>query len=337
MRTADGDTLRILFWNAWLLQPTFRSGGPALPGGERFFAPMVRERARLVGEALAGRFDVVALAETFEPAEQQAVLAAWEGRRGVAAIAGPGRRSTSFAGSGLFTIVDGRPVRLTAQHTYAAHGSRLLDADDWAVKGALLVELDLGEERPGLDVVSTHLFAGGDLFPLRGSQDGERHHRVRMAQVDELVRFVDELHRPENALLLVGDFNVAAHDARLPGDPTTRYDELAAGLGKVGLADLWVEHGVGIGTTATGDLVPLLDPAVDEPDAVADLDPADGGPIHPDPVGTRIDHLWFRQPDVGPPFATDCVRRWGFPRDIGGGRRRLSDHLAVSVDLTLPR
>ena len=293
----------------------------------------MRERATLVGAALAGRFDAVALAETFEPDEQQAVLAGWDGRPEVTATTGPRRRPARFAGSGLFTVVDGRTVRRTAQHTYAAHGSRLRDADDWAVKGALLVELDLGEGRPGLDLVSTHLFAGGDLLPLPGAKDGHRHHTVRMAQVDELVTFVDDVHRAENALLVVGDFNVAAHDRRLPDDPSARYRDLAVRLGELGLGDLWGEHGVGIGTTATGALEPLLPPDPDEPDAVADVHSDDA--TAPDPVGDRIDHLWFRPPSGGGVVA-GRPRRWAFPREVAGTRRRLSDHLAVSVDLTLP-
>ena len=328
----DRDTLRVLFWNAWLLRPTLWSGGPALPGGDRLFAPHVRERARLVGAALAGRFDAVALAETFEPGEQQAVLAGWAGRPEVTASTGPRRRPASFAGSGLFTVTDRRPVRRTVRHTYAAHGSRLRDADDWAVKGALLVELDLGEARPGLDLVSTHLFAGADLFPLPGADDGHRHHAVRMTQVDELVAFVADVHRDENALLVVGDFNVAAHDRRLPDDPSARYRDLAGRLGEVGLADLWVQLGVGVGTTSTGALEPLLTPDPDEPDAVAD-GADDDGPDAPDPIGDRIDQLWFRPPVDGG-VTPGRPRRWAFPREVAGARRRLSDHLAVSVDLT---
>ena len=49
-----------------------------------------------------------------------------------------------------------------------------------------------------------------------------------------------------------------AHDRRLPDDPSARYRELAGRLGEVGLADLWVRLGVGIGTTSTGALNPLL-------------------------------------------------------------------------------
>jgi len=69
-------TLRVAFWNTWLLRPRLWRGGPAVPGGDRFFAPDVTRRAPLVGAAIRDRFDVVALAEVFEPSEQRSVAAA---------------------------------------------------------------------------------------------------------------------------------------------------------------------------------------------------------------------------------------------------------------------
>ena len=71
---ADGAAeVRVAFWNTWLLAPRLWRTGPRMPGLDGWFAPDVELRAPLVGEALAGRFDVAALSECFEQSEQDAV------------------------------------------------------------------------------------------------------------------------------------------------------------------------------------------------------------------------------------------------------------------------
>ena len=47
-------SVRVVFWNTWLLRPRLWPGGPALPFTDRLFAPDVTRRAPLVGRALAG-------------------------------------------------------------------------------------------------------------------------------------------------------------------------------------------------------------------------------------------------------------------------------------------
>ena len=72
-------TLRVAFWNTWLLRPRLWKDGPVLPGGAKVFAPDVEARAPLVGEAVRDRFDVIAMSEVFEASEQRAVAAAHDG------------------------------------------------------------------------------------------------------------------------------------------------------------------------------------------------------------------------------------------------------------------
>ena len=54
-------TLRLAFWNTWLLAPRLTARGPRIPDLRRWFGPDVARRAPLVGDAIRGRFDVVAL------------------------------------------------------------------------------------------------------------------------------------------------------------------------------------------------------------------------------------------------------------------------------------
>ena len=330
--------LRILFWNTWLLRPRLWPGGPVFPGADRFFAPDVAVRAPLVGEAVSGRFDVCALAECFEPQEQRAVCRAWS--RPQVAL-GPERRFPRWTGSGLMTVADptmdaGVRIEMAVPHRYRAGGD-LRDSDTFATKGALLTRLRAGgAEAPGLDLVTTHLFAGGDLLPVPGADDHMRHHEVRMKQVDELVAFIAEEHDQSLPLLLMGDFNIRFHDTREGFvDPGASYRDLTARLGPLGLHDLWLSRGEGPGHTCTFEHPSELPPAHDEPDAVAD----EPGP-EPDAVTSeRIDHAWLAAPaDGSPAAAVTAMRRWAFPgREVTGGPAgSLSDHLGLSVDLALP-
>lgn len=332
--------LRVLFWNTWLLRPRIWPGGPTFPGTDRFFAPDVAARAPLVGEAVAGRFDVCALAECFEPQEQLAVRRAWD-RHEVAL--GPQRRFPRWTGSGLMTIADsgrdaGVRIEMSASHRYRAGGD-VRDSDTFATKGALFTRLKVGVDPGlGLDLVTTHLFAGGDLLPVPGAEDHLRHHDVRLRQVEELVDFVADVHDPSLPLLVMGDFNIRFHDTR-PGfaDPSASFRDLADRLEPLGLRDLWSTRGTGPGHTCTFQDPAELPPATDEPDSVRD-DPG------PEPIGVsseRIDYAWLAGPRTRRPKASDpdvsAIRRWAFPGRgaVGGPGGSLSDHLGLSVDLTL--
>ncbi|HRA34888.1 MAG TPA: endonuclease/exonuclease/phosphatase family protein [Acidimicrobiales bacterium] len=333
-------SVRVVFWNTWLLRPRLWSGGPALPFTDRLFAPDVTRRAPLVGRALAGRFDVCALAEVFDEREQDTVALQWDE---VEYQPGPGASSLlKRAGSGLMTLVDpmALEVTATATHTFTSGGD-LRDSDSYASMGALFTRVRL----PGgaeLDVVSTHLLAGGEMLPIPGSSDHARHHRARMAQVDELVDFVQHERDQENPLLVVGDFNVAAHDRRIPRHPDAYYRDLVDHLAPLDVVDLWATDGIGQGPTAgfaPGDAI-AADPAL--PDCVLDQPddtPEPGGPGRP--PGDRIDYLWYSPPwrRARTTAQLDRPRRWSFPGRParGGPAGGLSDHLALSVTIHLHR
>jgi endonuclease/exonuclease/phosphatase family metal-dependent hydrolase len=325
--------LRVAFWNTWLLRPRLWSDGPAFPGADGLFAPDVVPRASLVGAAIRDRFDVCALAEAFEPSEQRSVVAAMPGHR---LVPGPGVGRFRFTGSGLATVVDERRVEVVDALSVAFRtGGDLRDSDTFATKGALLVRVRVDPDLPPVDVVSTHLFAGGEFLPIPGSENHLRHHQVRLRQLDELVDFVADHRQPANPLVIGGDFNVAAHD-RHPAlsDPEAHHRDLLAKLAPLGVADVWATHGVGAGTTSTFEHAAELPPDPDEPDAVWD-DPELDAAHSP---GNRIDYLWVAPPlDGGVSVDVDRPRRWAFSgrEATGGPAGSLSDHLLLSTTLRL--
>lgn len=326
-----GATLRLAFWNTWLLAPRLGRRGPRIPDLGGWFGPDVEARAPLVAAAVRDRFDVVAMSEVFERDEQAAVAAGWPA---ATFVPGPSARRPKLQSSGLATFVAPQVELLRTEQLAYRAGGDLRDSDTYATKGALLTTVRVRADLPAVDLISTHLFAGGDLLPIPGANDDARHHLVRMAQVDELLRFATEVHDPDHVLLVVGDLNVPAHDPdpRL-ARPDERYRDLAARFEAAGLRDVWADHGVGTGRTCSFGSPADLPADPDEPDAVADLE-GDAESIS----GERIDYLWLGVPDaLAERVEVGRPRRWAFPeRPARGGRGgSLSDHLALSVPLRL--
>ena len=347
MASTDTVELRCCFYNAFLL----RAARLPLPGRPRYLhsAPAVDARARELGDRLAGRYDVAALCEVFDQSEQRALVSGWHGRGGrhgrPRTAAGPPtflRRVPLVKTSGLFTVVDGPAVVRTATHLYRTRGHRFVDADAWAHKGALLVEVDVGLAA-NLEVYSTHLIWGGDLLVPR-----ERHHRsavadFRQAQAHELLDFVRRTHRPGNATLVVGDFNIDALH------PSPAYTDLTGAMGDAGFDDLWLTHGIGPGWTCdlrkAPEVIAEADP--DDPDRCLDRAVGEGTvaddapPEHGNEPGKRIDFAWLRRPtgEDGVAVEVRAVRRLAFPRDPGvSGYDELpflSDHLGLHVELSV--
>lgn len=342
------DTLRLVFWNTYLLQPRPIPGGPGLPAIGELAAPAVADRAHAIGAALRGRFDVAALAEAFEPVDRRRLLSSW-GSPTITTAAGPGRSllrgPLGFASSGLFTVADGPRIIREMSHQFTERGSYRHDADALANKGVLLAEVELAGRAANLEVYSTHLCWGTGLLGGPVAEDPIRRHRVRMAQVDELVRFVRRSHRPGNVAIIVGDMNVPALAPDFPDGPTAQYDDLVERLATVGVHDLWPRAGVGAGHTCganTDEFADQVDP--DDPDALVDTDGADAGvPVDPALAAQRerIDYVFLQDPDRRHRVRVEAtgVRRYAFPRAAHAPDRdrlvRLSDHLAIGVDLAI--
>lgn len=348
----EADPIRLLFWNVFLLKPRPIPGGPGLPAIGEMAAPAVADRSATIGRTLRGRFDIAALSEAFEPADRARLVDSWGAGR-VSTAVGPARSvrrgAFGFASSGLFTLVDGPAMVRSEMHQYATRGSYLHDADALANKGVLMVEVDVLPGAGRLEVYSTHLIYGTGLLGGGTAQDPVRRHRLRMEQLDELVAFVQRVHRPENVIAIVGDLNVPAFAPDYPDGTTAQYDDLMTRLAPLGMRDLWVDLGVGVGDTcgrAIDDFADQTDP--DLPDALIDRpgDPADpdahaGPEVSADLAAERyrIDYLFLQEPhdEHMLRLRAERPRRYAFPRAAAAPDRhripRLSDHLAVTVAL----
>lgn len=329
--------VRVLFANTYLLRAL------PLPGGRWLYgAPLVEERAAELGAVLHDAYDVAALCEVFQPVDRDRLLAeAGVGADRARWVEGP--RATpplTFASSGLVTFASHRLVR-SASTTFRTRGSRLVDSDAWAAKGVLLAEVDLGLPA-NLEVYSTHLFYGGDLLGSDRRHRSADLHRIRQAQLEELLAFVDATHRPENVALVVGDLNVDA-EGRGPDSRATpevgRWTATALhdAMDRAGFDDVWRTDGEGPGWTCDLLHSPLerfrVDP--DEPDLCAEPAPA----VQPGDHLVRIDLAHLQRPTPAHRLAVevDRVRRRPFFRasDAPGRDRMatLSDHLGLHLEL----
>ena len=302
--------LRLLWWNSFLLRvPRFVPRWPDVG-----LDPGVEERAERIGRELGGEYDVVALTEAFHLDDRARVRTGLgDGVHEVPALARRGR----LTGSGL-AVFTGLPVVRSLRRTFHTRGSRLFDSDAHASKGFTMVEL--GGAAEGVEVVVTHLHAGGWGVGRRSPQHGAR---VRAEQLRQLVDLVGSAHRDGNRLFVGGDFNVDPDRPR-PGEP-----DVAAVLAELGVVDLWVAHGAGPGWTSPGHR--LVDLARPDP---ADDRFADDGVGHLD----RRDELQRIDLVFGPPGLKDVVvRRRGFPApDLVTSRlRTLSDHVALHLEVGL--
>ena len=336
--SADGGepapiTLRLLFYNAFLLRLRlpWPGGGPELAG-----KPACGARAVELGRAVAGRYDVVALAEVFDRVDRNAVLDGWTTRQPVHAV-GPRRSFVPLAlkSSGLVTILDGPILVRRAAHRFRQRGAYRRDADAFSNKGVLLTEVDVGA-RGNVEIYSTHLIAGNDFLRKRPGGPYRANADLRQQQADELVGFIGRSHRAGNAAVVVGDFNVPADD-QSDADPGAQYQALCDAMAGAGFDDLWTAHGSGPGFTGLGQPIGVTcrpDPVA--PDLCAE--PAD--PSN-ESSAARIDYAWLQRPvSPGTPhISVRSFRRRAFRRDPRTDGYRdlpfLSDHLALDLELAI--
>jgi len=326
--------VRVLFYNTFLLRVL------PLPGGRWLHTKVaVEARAAEIGAALHQAYDVAALAEVFRPEERDVLVAAAGPDDALEVATGSAASApTALSSSGLATLVR-HPLVRDARHTFRSRGHRLRDVDAWSNKGVLMVEVDLG--LPGnLEVYSTHLFYGGELLAA-----GERHTsaelpRVRQAQVEELLAFVDATRAPGNVALIVGDLNIDAYGKGPDGDVEeggVAAADLQQAMHDAGYDDTWTLAGDGPGWTCDLAVVPPerfpADP--DEPDLCAEPAPD----AEPGDHLVRIDYAFLQRPVPSHQVevALQRVRRRTFPRPADAPERdqiaTMSDHLGLHLEL----
>jgi hypothetical protein len=295
--------------------------------------PDVTERASEIGKMLVSQqFDLAVLTEVWAVAErltlQTGTITAGGSVRGVAHGALPAEAS---AGSGLMTV--GLTLDL-GQHfffPYANQGAADQDTDYYSRKGVLLVRLPLGFGE--IDFYSTHLYYGNDIPevpPVTSKPTVAQRMGRRILQLSQLQQIIQATHKPENVMVLCGDFNIDEHkQCDLLG-----FENLTAVTKELGLADEWplqfpgapVAHG---GTSCA--LHPIsADCVVDEDQGTDDCVTSSQTSSDQQP---RIDYLFIERPTAKHTFNLDVTRieLLDFPRE--GNFASLSDHRGLTFSL----
>lgn len=286
-------------------------------------APNREARAKAMGQMFSKNYDIASLCEVFEPSRRADILkAAGETGRKASGYAGP-EADGEIAGSGLLTVAfDGRGLS-KKMRVFSNQGDHVRDADAWSRKGVLLTVVNVGVGK--IDLYTTHLYQGGDT-PFKDPTDAQRW-AVKLSQIDEIVSFIGETHNADHVAVLMGDFNVAAHDPE--------YKTLLERLATVGLVDLWPfwreaasNPGLKKPPSHRGA---TNDPALCEvktPGMPLCAEPgAQEGPGN----GRRIDCIFVEKPRANHAFTVDFTRMRRRGDQFSGSK--LSDHLGLDVKL----
>lgn len=279
----------------------------------------LRARAKDIGRTIGREgYDVACLCEVFGPEEVGLIRdrvddygePAWE------EAFGPPDSFWHTSG-GLYGLVGGddRDLVGSAQETYSDGGA---GADEWANKGWLRMEIDLG---PGtLDVFLTHANAS------RGSTNVSD----RKQQLRELTDAIAQRQRdcPGHVTMAVGDFNVYSED--------DEYEWFLERMAETcSLRDAWLTSGGKAGATRAFSHCSFGPPDC----ACDDYESTDYGK-------NRLDYVFVQDPHPEHDFQLDIgrVRRRPFPRAAPCGDvdpadladdeyDYVSDHLGLDVEL----
>ena len=248
----------------------------------------------------------------------------------------PPRGPAAFASSGLFTVAE-VPVTRTQQLRFETRGDRRHDADAWSNKGVLLVEVDpLGGAAGKVEITAPTSCSGPGCSPA-GTPPTRTPAPAAHATGRRAGRLCGRQPPAGDLAVVVGDFNVPAHDAAQGLRPDRWHLDLTSRMARLGLVDAWVERGVGPG--------PTYGPPEDSFDSE---DPNCPGRLVDDPGGAgggaerqRIDYIWVQSPSLEHRLEASIgrPRRRAFPRPAGAPDHarlpRLSDHLAVELELVV--
>jgi endonuclease/exonuclease/phosphatase family metal-dependent hydrolase len=355
--------LRLLAYNTYLLDGLRLRSAHQTLGMAIGAKPLLEQRAKEIGEVTSTHYDAAVLSEVFGSREKRLLHAGW---KAAAAESGPNRDKNSLASSGLYTLSK-LPIRRAKTHVFRSRGDRLVDPDAWANKGVLMTEISFGFPDSGLEIYSTHLFAGGPLPPDDVAKAGseladilkrasakipwlqspartvrrlsdmtssesltKEKHAVRTRQVEELIEFYRQVHDPRNVAIVAGDFNIHAD---CDGKPTKQYRQLVRAMSTVGLYDLWADRCRTRGPTSNllHDALSICRESVGQTTICDERSDTKSG--------NRIDYLFVERPMPEHGFNLDLTRplRNAFRRDKSAKgyeeMQYLSDHIGLSVVL----
>jgi len=358
-RHSNSALIRFLSYNTYLTEAHITLPDP-VPDLRITAKPALHARAAEIGQMIFSDYDFASLYEVMQEKQRNEILAAWEQTPPDNFFGGT--LSSLFTISRKFKI--GRRKKLTFRNKGKVFKVTLvpivgptvnlsLDSDFYAEKGVILTEIltMFGT----VEVFSTHLMFGGGFGRIGedalnaavpfGAHISESNPSERLAtqlkQIDELIAFYNEQHRPENVGILCGDFNI-------DGSNVGNFNQLKNRLASIRMRDVWATgpfiNNLAGGQTARNDDDDTKPHEADFAnvctESVAGGDHCDDrvGPGHPPPpdcVG-RFDYIFVEDPQPLHKCNLDLsrVRRRQFRRrQSTGGQSFLSDHLGLETTL----
>ncbi|MEM7559441.1 MAG: endonuclease/exonuclease/phosphatase family protein [Planctomycetota bacterium] len=257
-------------------------------------------RSKRIAEELADH-DVIGMCEVFDRTSRRKIIETLKAESGDAFYFanGPARSGRHMTNSGLL-LCSRFPISAQNEMTYRS-ASRYIThgfkADSFAAKGALHVRLQV-EADLELDCFLTHLESQSPA--------------ARMRQVSEFCSFVEQHQNAERPLVILGDFNIAFSEGS-DAEPSGEYASLLKQLGELRSTEIQdLDPAPNNGPPGTGDAL------------------AEGG-------GSRIDYILVSaaEPERTSGFIVGQVEHVRLlDEEVPEGS--LSDHLAVSCELTFP-
>ncbi len=208
-------------------------------------------------------------------------------------------------------------------HRFETRGDYLKDSDYHSAKGVLRTVLPVGIGQ--IEVYSTHMYAGGGFIGAEPSEAEKN--RVKLAQVDEMIAFVNAQKKPGNVCVILGDINIEGMDVN---DET--YREFISRMNRAGFDDIWIqrcvdrEGNVVIQPTAdtTKDICDVEGQLCNELAAIRSSNPE------------RLDYIFIERQKDSHSFVLDYTRPRRAPfyqEGVTEGMNFLSDHLGLEITL----
>lgn len=331
-------TFKFLWYNTWLMRTGVGFGNK----------PLLDTRRHEIGKAIADRnYHIVGLCEVWDEDERK-VIKEEIGKKYYYEFARGSEHPVQLS-SGLLTFgIDKAGIVSYYRQVFEEEGGGV---DSYAEKGMLYTEIELrvpgSSFKPCIDLFITHLHA--------------EEKETRGKQVVELVNFIKKHRKPENPVIVAGDFNISSLE-KTGGE----YALLLYNMASIDMEDIWLSRGgLAGGTSINAD-----DPEKENPDytPVCEFDATSGVDFCTDYPktnlsndkqipGKKLDYVFVEQAKTSHSILIDVprIRRTPFwrgpysPMPLGNKKfydealleketvvpNFMSDHLGIEMDLVI--
>jgi endonuclease/exonuclease/phosphatase family metal-dependent hydrolase len=224
--------------------------------------------------------------------------------------------------SGLLSVGLNKSFGSSTSYRFQNRGDLLKDADYYSAKGVLktVIGVNVGQ----IDVYSTHLYNGGDFI---ADVTEEEKQQVKLAQVTELLEFVNTSSSPSNVSIIMGDFNIDGIDLE-----SEFYQEFISRMNAAGFDDICVQR------CLDADRNIIIQPTSNTNNNICEVEGNFCNELTTSisEGATRLDYIFIERQNDSHSFILDYTRprRVSFPNtEISPDMNFLSDHLGLEIIL----